>query len=143
MPFFNWNASSVSQAANSNFWIYWAVTGPLTIATMFVVIVWAMWRYKKTAKLRQEARESSVLGNNNFSESNSYFENGSRILVDPGEEEEMVEKPKQAFAMLNCMKKMGKDNYRRDTFNSMEIARRPPQVRIGTQFRMMSERVAE
>jgi hypothetical protein len=116
MPFFNWGADSVSQAANRNFWIYWAVTGPLTLATMLVVIVWAMWRYKKTEKLRQEARESSVLGNNNYSESNFYFDkgkNGSRISANPGKEEEMAEKTKQAFVMPNFMKRRRENSYRR------------------------------
>jgi hypothetical protein len=116
MPFFNWSAGSVSQAANRNFWIYWAVTGPLTLATMFVVIVWAVWRNKKTERLRQEARASSVLGNNNYSESNFYFEkgrNGSRNSVDPGEEEEMAEKTKQAFVMPNFMKRRRENSYRR------------------------------
>ena len=65
-PFFNWDADSVAHAANSNFWFYWAITGPLTLATMFIVIVWAVWRYRKTEKLRKEARESSVLGDKYF-----------------------------------------------------------------------------
>jgi hypothetical protein len=178
MPFFNWNADSASRAANSNFWIYWAVTGPLTLATMFIVIVWAVWQYRKTEKLRKEARESSVLGNNNYSESNFYFEkgkNGSRISVDPGVEEEMAEKTKQAFVMPNFMKRRRENSYsyrrsngkntfktrrlsplgkkeglgrgdglvRRDTFDSMEISRGPPQVRRGTQFSTVSERGVE
>jgi hypothetical protein len=128
-PFFNWNADSVSQAANSNFWIYWAVTGPLTLATMFVVIVWAMWRYKKTEKLRQEARESSVLGNN-YSESSFYFEkgkNGSRISVDPGEEEEMAEEVKQPFVMPNFMKRRRENSYRRSSVkNTFKTRRQSP-----------------
>jgi hypothetical protein len=157
MPFFNWDAESVSHAANSNFWFYWAVTGPLTLATMFIVIAWAVWRYRKTEKLREEARESPVLG------SNFYFEkgkNGSRISVDPGEEEEMAETTKRPFVMPNFMQNtfktrrqssMGKKGglgrgdalVRRDTFESVEIGRGPPLVRRGTQFSTMSERGAE
>jgi hypothetical protein len=174
MPFFDWNTDSVSQAANSNFWIYWAVTGPLTLATMCVVVFWAVWRYKKTERLRKEARESSVLGNNN-SESNCYFEKGrsqshiSVAAIDPAQEEERTEKVKQAFEMPNFMKRMRQDSYRRsdvrtsfktrrasppgrkaslarpnwlmrrNTFDSMEIARGPPPVRRGTHLSTISE----
>jgi hypothetical protein len=80
------------------------------------LLVWAVWRNKKTERLRQEARASSVLGNNNYSESNFYFEkgrNGSRNSVDPGEEEEMAEKTKQAFVMPNFMKRRRENSYRR------------------------------
>ncbi|KAL3459984.1 hypothetical protein BJX64DRAFT_290636 [Aspergillus heterothallicus] len=37
MPLFDWSESSINSVANKHFWIYWAVTGPLTVAIVVVV----------------------------------------------------------------------------------------------------------
>ncbi|KAE8447977.1 hypothetical protein EG329_009900 [Mollisiaceae sp. DMI_Dod_QoI] len=43
MPLFDWQQPSIHHVANQYFWVYWAVTGPLTLATMALVISWAYW----------------------------------------------------------------------------------------------------
>jgi hypothetical protein len=42
MPLFNWDAPTMSEIVGDHFWIYWAVTGPLTILTMTVVGYWIL-----------------------------------------------------------------------------------------------------
>ncbi|KAK4069936.1 uncharacterized protein Triagg1_6731 [Trichoderma aggressivum f. europaeum] len=58
MPLFNWSEPSLHQVANSHFWVYWAVTGPLTLATMAGVIAWAVWNSRRIQLLQSRARES-------------------------------------------------------------------------------------
>lgn len=56
MPMFNWQAGVTDQASahvvNPRFWIYWAVTGPLTL--VFI----AIWRIY--AALPKGSREEGV-----------------------------------------------------------------------------------
>jgi len=59
MPLFNWEAASVSQATTSHFWIYWAITGPLTLVTMTIVLSWAFLHGRKTKDLIRLARKGS------------------------------------------------------------------------------------
>ncbi|KAL7960808.1 hypothetical protein V8C34DRAFT_52821 [Trichoderma compactum] len=58
MPLFNWSEPSLHQVANSHFWVYWAVTGPLTLVTMVGVIAWAVWNSRRIQLLQSRARES-------------------------------------------------------------------------------------
>ena len=44
MPLFNWSAPTTSDIVSNHFWIYWAVTGPLTIVTMAIVGYWILSR---------------------------------------------------------------------------------------------------
>ncbi|KAJ4860426.1 hypothetical protein T069G_05414 [Trichoderma breve] len=60
MPLFNWSEPSLHQVANSHFWVYWAVTGPLTLLTMAGVIAWAVWNSRRIQLLQSRARESVV-----------------------------------------------------------------------------------
>jgi hypothetical protein len=41
MPLFDWSETSINHVANKHFWIYWAVTGPLTTAVVVGVASWA------------------------------------------------------------------------------------------------------
>jgi len=43
MPLFEWQHDSINRVTSQHFWIYWAVTGPLTLATMALVVSWAIW----------------------------------------------------------------------------------------------------
>lgn len=43
MPLFDWQKSSINDVATRHFWVYWTVTGPLTLATMVLVGSWAYW----------------------------------------------------------------------------------------------------
>ena len=40
MPMFNWDASGSARSIDRHFWIYWAVTLPLTVV---VIVVWLAW----------------------------------------------------------------------------------------------------
>jgi hypothetical protein len=53
MPLFNWNAVTMTSVMSDRLWVYWAVTGPLTIVTMGVVTVFAaMQKRQKTLDMR-------------------------------------------------------------------------------------------
>lgn len=56
MPMFNWQAGVSDKASarvvNPRFWIYWAVTGPLTVALITI------WRFY--AALTEGPREEGV-----------------------------------------------------------------------------------
>ncbi|KAL7909565.1 hypothetical protein GGI35DRAFT_450249 [Trichoderma velutinum] len=58
MPLFNWSEPTLNQVANNHFWVYWAVTGPLTLVTMAGVIAWAVWNSRRIQLLQSRARES-------------------------------------------------------------------------------------
>jgi hypothetical protein len=47
MPLFKWDAPTTSEIVGNHFWIYWAVTGPLTILTMTIVGYWILSRTQK------------------------------------------------------------------------------------------------
>jgi len=52
MPLFNWNAPTATGVVGNHFWVYWAVTGPLTLVTMVLVGIWitvrnSMYHYFK------------------------------------------------------------------------------------------------
>lgn len=40
MPLFNWDAPTAGEVVKQHFWVYWAVTGPLTLLTMTLVGLW-------------------------------------------------------------------------------------------------------
>jgi hypothetical protein len=61
MPLFDWEAPSISQVSTPHFWLYWAVTIPLTLATMAFVLSWAIWRGRQTRILVSRARDDSKL----------------------------------------------------------------------------------
>jgi hypothetical protein len=58
MPVFDWAAESSSGIITTHFWIYWAVTIPLTLLTMFVVSFWIVIRGKKNEAISLAARLS-------------------------------------------------------------------------------------
>jgi methionine synthase II (cobalamin-independent) len=57
MPLFDWDVSSVNDAAGSHFWVFWALTGPLTAVTIMSVVTWAVWRSRSTRNTERKARE--------------------------------------------------------------------------------------
>ena len=59
MPLFNWDASSVRHAMSNHFWIYWAVTLPLTALVMAVVTVFAIFQARKNRVDVDKARQSA------------------------------------------------------------------------------------
>ena len=44
MPMFHWNADSSCDVMSKRFWIYWAVTGPLTMVTILAWLAWTWWQ---------------------------------------------------------------------------------------------------
>ncbi|KAH8816952.1 hypothetical protein F5884DRAFT_240788 [Xylogone sp. PMI_703] len=56
MPLFNWEESSVKKVSGPYVWLYWAVTAPLTLATMVLVISWALWHRSQYNILVEQAR---------------------------------------------------------------------------------------
>jgi hypothetical protein len=58
MPILNWSAASPSEIVTNHFWVYWAVTIPLTLLTMLVVSFWIVIRGKKNEAISEAARKS-------------------------------------------------------------------------------------
>lgn len=54
MPLLSWNASQGSPILNSRFWIYWAVTAPLTITTL---VIWLTWTHRQSLLHRAQDRK--------------------------------------------------------------------------------------
>ena len=57
LPLVNWNAAGGDIIVSTRFWVYWAVTIPLTVLTL---LVWALWtrRQARTHRISEEkARE--------------------------------------------------------------------------------------
>lgn len=59
MPFFDWNAATGSAILNQRFWIYWAVTIPLTLGT---VTIWVIWIRRQLILGRREDFEARHSG---------------------------------------------------------------------------------
>ncbi|TFB05624.1 hypothetical protein CCMA1212_002027 [Trichoderma ghanense] len=58
MPLFDWSEPTLSRVANRHFWVYWAVTGPLTVTIMAGVMAWAVWHNRYVERLQSRARDS-------------------------------------------------------------------------------------
>ncbi|UKZ77752.1 hypothetical protein TrVFT333_005478 [Trichoderma virens FT-333] len=58
MPLFDWSEPSLNHVTTRHFWVFWAVTGPVTLATMAGVIAWALWNNRRVELLQSRARES-------------------------------------------------------------------------------------
>lgn len=56
MELFDWDAPSISQVAKPHFWIFWAVTAPLTLITMTLVVKWAFGNSLGTKNANKEER---------------------------------------------------------------------------------------
>lgn len=55
MSMFNWDAADSSPVLSRRFWIYWAVTLPLTAV---VVLAWLLWTHRQTLLHRAQDREA-------------------------------------------------------------------------------------
>lgn len=65
MELFDWDAPSISQVAKPHFWIFWAVTAPLTLITMALVVKWAFgysMRAKETDKAGKADFKQAIAG---------------------------------------------------------------------------------
>lgn len=57
MPLFEWNAVSDSMVVSKRFWIYWAVTVPLTFLTLLIWVLWTKKQARVHRHLETKARE--------------------------------------------------------------------------------------
>lgn len=71
MPLFNWSAPTTSEIITNHFWIYGAVTGPLTILTMAIVGYWILSRAQKNL----DDKDSSSDSKSSYEARPSRFEN--------------------------------------------------------------------
>lgn len=58
MSMFSWSQSSSSDGTSvvsNKFWIYWAVTIPLTLATIIIWRLWWLWQERSYQKEVEEA----------------------------------------------------------------------------------------
>jgi hypothetical protein len=85
MPLLDWSAESSSDIVTHHFWIYWVVTVPLTLLTMFVVNFWIIVRGKKNKAISKAARMSVGFENRgsdqmSFSESSFRSKKEGKVL---------------------------------------------------------------
>ncbi|MCJ1283554.1 hypothetical protein MMC26_002884, partial [Xylographa opegraphella] len=59
MPLFNWNGTPDEPLVYDRFWIYWALTLPLTAAVLSIWWVWKEWRNRKDVA-ENEAAENDT-----------------------------------------------------------------------------------
>jgi len=65
MPLFDWDAESSRGIVTPHFWVYWAVTIPLTLLTMVIIALWIQVQERKRKAISRAA------GGNFDDESNS------------------------------------------------------------------------
>lgn len=79
---FNWQADSGITVVSPRFWIYWAITLPLTIV---VVLVWFIWIQRKDARHRREDLATRQFDDSDTHDSDIHGSSGPPA-VDPGGE---------------------------------------------------------
>ena len=57
MPLFEWDAVDDGTVVSKRFWIYWAVTVPLTILTLVVWVLWTSRQARVHKVSEKRARE--------------------------------------------------------------------------------------
>ena len=68
MPLFQWDAVGDSKVVSNRFWIYWAVTVPLTFLTLLFWLLWTKRQarmHRSTEKRAREELRSDIEGQNN------------------------------------------------------------------------------
>jgi hypothetical protein len=58
MPLFEWNGDPGTSVLSDRFWVYWAVTLPLTAVILFIWLTWLVW----TTKNRRDADNRARFG---------------------------------------------------------------------------------
>ena len=57
MPLFQWDAVGNNKVVSNRFWIYWAVTVPLTCLTLLFWVLWTKRQARRHRSLEKRARE--------------------------------------------------------------------------------------
>ena len=60
MPLLDWNATTMHEVMSDHFWVYWAVTGPLTLLVMSVVIMFAIYQAQQRKREMEKAKEDTT-----------------------------------------------------------------------------------
>lgn len=60
MPLFHWDpqTEATSTVVSRQFWVYWAVTGPLTLGTLALWLVWMRLQTRRRRARDSEGREA-------------------------------------------------------------------------------------
>ncbi|MCJ1315363.1 hypothetical protein MMC15_000681 [Xylographa vitiligo] len=59
MPLFNWNGAPGEPIIYDRFWMYWALTLPLTTAILSIWWVWKEWRNRKDVTENEAAKNDT------------------------------------------------------------------------------------
>ena len=59
MPLLNWNAKTMHEVMTNHFWVYWAVTGLLTLLVMGVVILFSIYQVQQRKREMEKAKEGA------------------------------------------------------------------------------------
>ena len=62
MPLLSWDATSWTEVPTTHFWVYWAVTIPLTLLTLYAWYVWQRYRDALSEEEDRQARGSVMWG---------------------------------------------------------------------------------
>ena len=57
MPLFRWDAVDDGMVVSKRFWVYWAVTIPLTVLTLMVWVLWTKGQARMHRVSEKRARE--------------------------------------------------------------------------------------
>jgi hypothetical protein len=73
-PFFRWDAARYSLILQPHFWIYWAVTIPLTIVTLAVYFLWS-----KLKALKEDEEDDNTIRGKRQNTTNGNVQGHSRL----------------------------------------------------------------
>ena len=59
MPLLDWNAKTMHEVMTDHFWVYWAVTGPLTLFVMGVVITFSIYQVQQRKREMEKAKKGA------------------------------------------------------------------------------------
>ena len=59
MPLFNWTAMDGENVTEDRFWVYWAVTVPLTIIVLLLLFIWFRVQDQNAKESKKEAEDHS------------------------------------------------------------------------------------
>jgi len=61
MPILDWRARSMDNVMTNHFWVYWAITIPLTLVAMLVVGVYGIVQERRKRDAARDARNIAGL----------------------------------------------------------------------------------
>lgn len=60
MPLFDWTAKNGDNVTGDRFWIYWAVTVPLTVVVLALLFIWFRIHDQRESESKKEYPERSA-----------------------------------------------------------------------------------